>query len=310
MTTCYIQRIEAWDNGIEAVTNLLAPCSAPGAFVGRDPDTDFLSNPEALFNTAVAIGMFAAGGISGAISGLGTLGGAADGISGAISGLGTLGATPEVIAVAEGGSVFDWISGAWDSVTSWLGGAPEASLPAELDLGGGFDPGGSFGGGSLWPEAVSSAVGEVWDYLPGLVNGGAPGAPAGAIIPAMGTLPRTGAAILGGAAMGTGLRTLGSLFGSATRGARFVINGISGSIPQLWKYTRKFGPQAVAAALGIGVAELSVMLLQNPERAARRRRGISARDIRTTKRVVGFVSKMAHTIGCVRAPRHFTRSRR
>lgn len=108
-----------------------------------------------------------------------------------------------------------------------------------------------------------------------------------------------------------GVRTLASLFSRAGAAASFNINGIRGTIPQLWKYTRRFGPGAVAQGLGITVGALGALLLSAPDAGRRRRaRGISGRDIRTTKRVVGFVSRMASQIGCVRAPRHFTKRRK
>lgn len=114
-----------------------------------------------------------------------------------------------------------------------------------------------------------------------------------------------------GAVGAAGLRSLASVFGGAGARAiaRFNLNGITGTVPQLWKYVRLYGPGAVATALGISVGTLGTMLLSNPERKRHRRRGISSRDIRTTKRVVNFVSRMAHQIGCVSAPRHFRRQR-
>lgn len=112
--------------------------------------------------------------------------------------------------------------------------------------------------------------------------------------------------VLGGVAA-AGARTIASIFGrGAGAAARFSINGITGSVAQLWKYVRSHGAATVAAALGISLGALGTILLQNPEKRRWRRRGISSRDIRTTKRVVGFVNRISHDIGCVRRP-SFTR---
>lgn len=163
-------------------------------------------------------------------------------------------------------------------------------------------------GGGDWPEVNGGGFDIPWSSLPALIGGGGVSG-GGGIVPAaagLGSIMRGGAAIAG-----AGMRTLGSLFRGAARAASFNINGVTGTLPQLWRYTRRFGPQAVAAALGVTVAELGALLMTAPDAGrTRRRRGISARDIRTTKRVVGFVSKMASTIGCVRAPAHFRRKRR
>lgn len=218
----------------------------------------------------------------------------------------------DTIVGDEGGGMFDWLSTGWETVTGWFGGSGGEPDFTGMETGG-FDPGGfdmtggGVAGGMAWPEVS----GEVWERLPGLVQAGVGNG--GDIIPAMGTLPRAGQAIIGGATMAgsaVGGLTLASVFAGASRAATFTINGIRGTMPQLWKYTRRFGAPAVANALGITVGALGAMLLSAPDAGRRRRRrGISARDIRTTKRVVGFVSKMAHDIGCVRAPRHFTRAR-
>lgn len=213
----------------------------------------------------------------------------------------------------EGGGMLDWLSSGWETVTGWFGGSAGEPDFTGMETGG-FDPGGfdmtggGVAGGTAWPEVG----GEIWERLPGLVEAGV-GNGGGDIIPAMGTLPRAGQAIIGGATMAgsaVGGLTLASVLGAGRAAATFTINGIRGTMPQLWKYTRKYGAPAVANALGITVGALGAMLLSAPDAGRRRRRrGISARDIRTTKRVVGFVSKMAHDIGCVRAPRHFTRRR-
>lgn len=56
---------------------------------------------------------------------------------------------------------------------------------------------------------------------------------------------------------------------------------------------RRFGPEATAGALGLDVATLFRLIAAGGGFRARRRRGISSRDIRTTRRVVGFVSRLS-----------------
>jgi len=193
--------------------------------------------------------------------------------------------------------MFDWLG----DIFSGGGGDPYggASWPDESVS---YDPGvqnAEIGGGD-WMR-IAQTAGQIFSDTPGTSVARMPG-----VMPA--AFPAMGA--LGGMAAAAG-RTLASLFGGAARAATFNINGIRGTLPQLWKYTRRYGPAAVAQAMGITVGALGAMLLSAPDAGrSRRRRGISARDIRTTKRVVGFVSKMANTIGCVRAPRHFRRSKR
>lgn len=159
---------------------------------------------------------------------------------------------------------------------------------------------------------IGEGAGYYTDAVPDSIsmNGAGPdyGIGGGQMIPAaLGGIFSRGASMLGmggtaaaiGAA-GTGIRTLGSIFSGAAAAATFTINGIRGTLPQLWRYTRRYGPQAVAAGLGITVAQLGAMLLSAPDAGRRRRRrGISSRDIRTTRRVVGFLNKMQTQIGCV-----------
>lgn len=90
---------------------------------------------------------------------------------------------------------------------------------------------------------------------------------------------------------------LGSLlarsFGRGAASAIFTAaNGVRVRINQLWPLVRQYGPTAVAGALGIGVGSLGALLAQAPTSGARkRRRGISARDVRTTRRTLGTIKR-------------------
>lgn len=181
----------------------------------------------------------------------------------------------------------------------------------------GFDAGAYDWGSAPWPELGNAEQGFSGSDWVRLAQTGAqifsdtPGG--GTPMPTVPGVQTAGFPVMGaiGGAIAAGGRTLASLFSRAAGAATFNINGIRGTMPQLWRYTRRYGPAAVAQAMGITVGALGAMLLSAPDAGrSRRRRGISARDIRTTKRVVGFVSKMASQIGCVRAPAHFRRKRR
>lgn len=136
----------------------------------------------------------------------------------------------------------------------------------------------------------------------------------------LGSIIAGGGEIMGGAASlgglirsGAGGGMVGSMAaGAATLGARlasmfgrssgsFVINGIKGSMSQLWPAVRRYGPTAVAAALGIGAASLAELLMRAPTNPRKRARGISARDLRTTARVGRFNRKVNRLFGTGRS---------
>jgi len=77
---------------------------------------------------------------------------------------------------------------------------------------------------------------------------------------------------------------------------------------KVWAAVKKFGPEFTAAGLGWSVGDLMTMILHSGAMTSRRRRGrgISSRDVRTTRRVVRFVNRISHDIGCVHRP-HFAR---
>lgn len=220
------------------------------------------------------------------------------------------------------GSIGTWATGAGEALTT-----EEAVATLEPD----FSTAPHFDEAPMWPDeiTVDPSTGDVFTssgaggpdviYDPTTTGGEPPvdwmrGAGAvSRILGGNGSFVRTGivGAATGGliSGAGAGLRTLASILGrgAASAGAYFTINGVRGTVAQLWKYTRALGPEAVAAGLGITVGALGELLLRHPDHRRHRRRGISHRDIRTTKRVVNFVSRMAHQIGCVSAPRHFRR---
>lgn len=104
---------------------------------------------------------------------------------------------------------------------------------------------------------------------------------------------------------------LGSLLArSLGRGAASAIftaaNGVRVRINQLWPLVRQYGPTAVAGALGIGVGSLGALLAQAPTSGGtrRRRRGISARDVRTTRRTLKTIKRFYAMMPTRRASSH------
>lgn len=115
---------------------------------------------------------------------------------------------------------------------------------------------------------------------------------------------------LGGAVAAGGM-WLGSLlargFGGAARGAIFTAaNGVRVRMGQLWPLVRRYGAETVAGGLGIGLGALGT-LLATPEalsgRGGRRGRGkgISARDVKTTRRTLKTIRKLYHMMPTRRA---------
>lgn len=177
----------------------------------------------------------------------------------------------------------------------------------------------------FWSEQfpdMGSEVAPYQNYVSGLLPGESGGLPdfgmAGILGPVVsGTIRAAGtslgarlAGLFGGAGAAARILSIPGVRGSVTAGTA-IINGVRVSLRTLWPYVRKYGPTAVAAALGIGAAELANLLMNAPQNPRHRRRGISARDISTTARVVKFTNKMQRTIGCVSRPRWrgYSRSR-
>jgi hypothetical protein len=103
-----------------------------------------------------------------------------------------------------------------------------------------------------------------------------------------------------------------ALGAAAGRGFGYIIAaGRKISVKRVWETAKRFGPEIAAAGVGYSVADLMAVFASSGvimSSGRHRRRGISSRDIRTTKRVVGFVNRMSSQIGCVHRP-HFTRHR-
>jgi len=119
-----------------------------------------------------------------------------------------------------------------------------------------------------------------------------------------------------GAMIGPAARAAGAAAGRV--GRILMRSGKTISTTKAYQLMRTWGPEIAATALGMSIADLIAILADSGAMTRRRRRrGISSRDIRTTSRVVRFVNRMQHQIGCVSRParhlpahRHTVTSRR
>lgn len=122
---------------------------------------------------------------------------------------------------------------------------------------------------------------------PGFMDAGS-GGDASGMMSFGGLLPSVGGAatrIMGGAGNPGRLARGG--------GTIMLANGLKMSAQKLWAATKRFGPDLIGAATGIGAGSLiSVLLDSGVMTRRRRRRGISSRDIRTTRRVCRFAHSL------------------
>lgn len=155
------------------------------------------------------------------------------------------------------------------------------------------------GGGSNFPAVVPSGAMPT-SFQSGLmtdtgdpVNGDVDFGGGGMVPTAVG-----GALAAGGLWLGT---LLARTFGRSAASAVFTAaNGVRVRINQLWPLVRRYGAQNVAGALGITVGALGTLLLQpGAQRGGSRRRakGISARDVKTTRRTIGTLKKLVRMSG-------------
>jgi|SRR6267378_2892044 len=152
------------------------------------------------------------------------------------------------------------------------------------------NPIGDYSGGSYDPGAPGG-------YDPYLGDSGDVGSGDTGFLPVQfgGLGGLTGGLMRGGGAMARGMARRG--------GAIVTAAGRKISTSKAYQLMRQWGPEIAAGALGMSVVDLiSILFDSGAMTRRRRRRGISARDIRTTSRVVRFVNRMQHQIGCVSRP--------
>jgi hypothetical protein len=140
-----------------------------------------------------------------------------------------------------------------------------------------------FGGGDFGPQAGPADVVMGSDGM----NGNGDGGMVQAAWPA--------AAAAGAISLGA---LLARTFGRGAAGAIFTAaNGVRVRMGQLWPLVRRYGSQAVAGGLGLSAGSLATLLM-TPEalhgRSGRkgRGRGISARDVKTTRRTLKQIRRI------------------
>ena len=129
--------------------------------------------------------------------------------------------------------------------------------------------------------------------------GGFPGFAGGAIMRA--STPRISGGLAGNPGRlyraGRGVGLIATKFGTIT-------------VRKAWDLAKKLGPELAAGALGYTVVDfLSAVLADGIPSPRRRRRGISGRDIRTTRRVCRFAASLNHDLAMC-GPRHLGFKRR
>lgn len=105
--------------------------------------------------------------------------------------------------------------------------------------------------------------------------------------------------------LGLGVPAGGAIGGAVMRGARSVLQTAKGVFASgsVWALISRLGPYAAAAALGIAVSDLIAWMMANPKKK-KRARGISARDVRTTRRTCRKISSVQHALqACLPAAR-------
>lgn len=225
-------------------------------------------------------------------------------------------------------TVWDWIGttvgDAVDTVSNWFSGDWFADSEAITEPFGGLgdlselgDLGESSGLGDFLQNAGEFAgdVGDVYGGLQNIFGAGGPdvvipqrtGVPTRQ--PGPGGMPIMsngdgelmpvgvgGLAAAGGIWLGS---VLARTFGRSAAGAVFqAANGVRVRLTQLWPLVRRYGPQAVAGALGVSLGGLGTLLTQAPTSGGRkRRRGISASDVKTTRRTIRTLKKLVRMSG-------------
>jgi len=180
------------------------------------------------------------------------------------------------------GSVWSGISGLFGESDS---GGTDFGVPEGIGDWGAWPDIPGFGGEGpdLYPQAGAGDV--IWgsDSMNG--NGGS-----------MQTVGWPAAAAAGGIWLGS---LLTRALGAGAAGAVYTAaNGVRVRMSQLWPLVRKYGSQAVAGGLGISAGALGTLLAQPEAIHARGRkgrgRGISGRDVKTTRRTLKTIRKLYH----------------
>ncbi len=164
-----------------------------------------------------------------------------------------------------------------------------ADLPMDEPQNGG---GGPFGGGGF----LSQAGGFLRTAAAGRVAPAGPGRIAGGLI-------------------GNAGRVIGSLVYTMSGAVRGIIarSGEFFSSKKVADLAQRFGLEMAAAGLGVGLLEVAQAVFSHHRHGRRRRgRGITSRDMRTSRRTIRKLTRMHHELAALAAQgvRHARRSQR
>lgn len=144
--------------------------------------------------------------------------------------------------------------------------------------------------GAAFGKALSSAIAPR-SYMPGPVGPSAPGAPTpggSGMQRTAGQIPKYAVGAMGAlrnwiiSARGI-VSTMGGRILGVMRGTKLFRSA------QVTKLAKQVGLEAAAVALGISAVEVAQIIAADIQRPRRRARGISARDVRTTRRTIGKI---------------------
>lgn len=198
-----------------------------------------------------------------------------------------------------------WLSNAFHDITgTTITQAVQAAVPvAAATLGGPAGVGAALGNASLGAALATPALvagdnpllsddplGQALKNLMATIQrGGVPvGVPStaslgaapkvGGVLGSLGSLLGVGGAVAAAAGV---IRTVGG------RILRFVLpSGMKVSVGGAVQLARRIGIEAAAVALGVGVADVAQAIMQHEKHAHRRGRGITAAQLRTTRRTI------------------------
>jgi hypothetical protein len=182
--------------------------------------------------------------------------------------------------------MFDWVDDVVDVFTGDWGGVVETVAGEIFD-----DEGGNGGGGGAVVTTTGGGGGGGGFHIP---TGEFLRVAGGGAVSSMGVMPYIGQ---GAAAAGRGAMGIITRWGKSM-GAVLAGRGVQMRARDVYEIVKKYGPEVAAGVLGWTVAELMQVLGNlgafTPKK--RRRRGVSARDIRTTKRVCRFVTSVSRSL--------------
>ena len=215
-------------------------------------------------------------------------------------------------------SMFDWLTNIGNSISDtiggWFGSGNDVYAPPDMgDFSGIGDLGGELGGfdlgsavsdvfGGEFPEWGGSAN-QVWDQIQNIGGQIFSDTPGGGNVMPMQGVQQAGFPMIGA----VGAAALGIARAGAAR-IMLTMNGVRKAVSTstIWGWLKRNPASlgAIAAAAGMTADQLAQILITNPPKR-RRRRGITPRDLSTTRRTMRKITTMSRSLSelCRHAPR-------